>query len=75
MRLYSLFGDCFGDSLGVSPFELPGQQISQPPLEQGGHPSHEKHPRPPRRPPDSAAGPLANWAGVKPVVNYVLQIG
>ncbi|RNA42796.1 hypothetical protein BpHYR1_029175 [Brachionus plicatilis] len=65
VRLDSLFGDRFGDALGVSALELTREQIAQP--------SFEQRDAPPRRP-KAAAGSLAHRTRVKSVVEQVFEV-
>lgn len=54
--------------------ELPRQQIAQPALDEGHHPTQEKQPHPPTGGPEATAGSLAHRPRVKPVVDQVLQV-
>ena len=62
VTLHTLLGDRLGHTLGVTPFKLPGQQVAQPTLQQGGDASHEEHPHTPAWGPDPTAGAFAYWS-------------
>lgn len=53
VTLNSLLGDCFGNTFGVSPFKLSGQQISKPAFQEGYNTTQEKEPHPPSRSPEA----------------------
>lgn len=74
VRLDTLLGDGLGDSLRVSPFKLPGQQVVQPSFEQGDDTSHEEQPDPPSRRPETDTGSLSNGSRVEPCVDQVFQV-
>lgn len=44
----------------VQTFKLSGQQISEPPLQQGGDAPHEEQPHPPTRGPEATTWTLAH---------------
>ncbi|CAN8015572.1 unnamed protein product, partial [Ixodes persulcatus] len=84
VALDALLGDRLGDALGVASLELPGQQVAQPALQQGGDAPHEEEPHPPAGGPDPAARALAHGAlehtrergtpPVEAVVDQVLEV-
>ena len=70
----ALLGHSLGNALGLSALKLPGQQIAQPALQQGHHPSQEEQPHTPHGRPEAHAWALAYWARVEPVVDQMFQI-
>ena len=74
MGLHPLLGDRLSHALAVSAFELPGEEVTQPPLQQWGHAPHKEEPHPPARGPETTAGTLTNRAGVEPIVDDVLEV-
>lgn len=74
MRLDSLLSHGLRHTLRISPFELPRQQVAQPPLEQRNDTPHEEQPYPPSRRPEANTRPLPNRSSVEPRVNQVLQV-
>ena len=62
VRLNPLLGDSLGYAFWMASLELPREEISQPPFQEGSDSSHEKQPNPPAGSPDTASGTLANWS-------------
>jgi hypothetical protein len=58
----------------MSSLELPGQQIAQPPLQQGNNSPEEKEPDSPHGLPKPTAGSFAHRSRVEPVVNHVFNV-
>lgn len=54
-----------GDSLRVSSFKLSGQQVTEPPLEQGDDTSHEEEPDSPTRSPETDSRSFSDGTSVK----------
>lgn len=63
-----------GDALALPAFELAGQQVAEPPLQQWYDATQEEQPDTPHGRPEAHTRPLAYWACVEAVVHQMLQV-
>lgn len=60
VTLHPLLSYGLSHALGVSALKLSGEEVTEPPLQQRGHASHEEQPDTPTRCPEAAAWPLTH---------------
>mmetsp|Transcript_6179 Transcript_6179/g.20144 ORF Transcript_6179/g.20144 Transcript_6179/m.20144 type:complete len:665 (-) Transcript_6179:1552-3546(-) len=74
VRLDALLRDGLGDALGVAALELAGEQVAEPPLEEGHDAPEEEEPDAPPRRPEADPRPFADGARVEARVDQVLEV-
>ena len=74
VRFNTLLCDSLRNTLAMSAFELTGEQVTKPALQQRNDTAHEEQPDSPSRGPETTARSLTNGARVESVVNQMLQV-
>ena len=74
VTLHSLLRHCLGHTLRVPTFELSGEEVSEPALQEWDHTPQEEEPHPPARGPHPNPWPLPHRTCVETVVDDVLQV-
>ena len=74
LTLDALLCDGLGRALGVPPFELPCQQVAEPPLKEGNDASYKEEPYSPAWSPKTYTRAAANLSSVEPVVYQMLEV-
>ena len=74
VRFDTLLRNGLRDALAVATFELTGQQVTKPMLEQRYDTTHEEYPNTPSWRPETTTGTLADRPRIEPVIDQMLEI-